>query len=381
MPTKANGLTRRLSDAVRPWDWILLGAVLLVSAAGLVTMRSFADEAVFFSRQLIWITLGIVISLTLSFFDLRLLRRTGVVVILYALTVALLVLLFVLSAAIQGAERWLSLGFFSFQPVELAKLVLIILLAKYFTRRHIEIARIKHIIVSGAYAFLLFILVLLQPDLGSALILFCIWLGIVVVAGISKKHLLAIFLLGAVSFVGMWSFVLEDYQKERVTSFLHPLADLEGAGYNAYQSMVAVGSGQLLGKGIGYGTQSELKFLPEHETDFIFASFAEEWGFLGVMVLLSLYGVIIWRLILAGVKGASNFETLLCTGVAIYFMTHITIHIGVNIGLLPITGTTIPFMSYGGSHLVMEFAAVGLVMAARRHRQEGKIARNDEAVI
>ena len=139
------------------------------------------------------------------------------------------------------------------------------------------------------------------------------------------------------------------------------LANIQGAGYNAYQSTVAVGSGQLFGKGIGYGTQSKLRFLPEYQTDFIFAAFAEEWGFFGILIVFALFGIIFWRIIVAASRGASNFETLFAFGVLFYFAAHFILHVGINLGLLPVTGTTIPFMSYGGSHLIAEFLALGML--------------------
>jgi rod shape determining protein RodA len=172
-----------------------------------------------------------------------------------------------------------------------------------------------------------------------------------------------------VAFAGLWGYVFEDYQKERIQTFIHTLTDIQGAGYNAYQSTIAVGSGQVLGKGIGYGTQSKLQFLPEYETDFIFAAFAEEWGFVGVIIVLLLYGVVIWRIILNAMYGATNFEILFGVGLAILFMSQFIVHVGMNIGLLPVTGTTVPFLSYGGSHLITEFVGLGILMGMRRYRR------------
>ncbi|MEX0672613.1 MAG: rod shape-determining protein RodA [Candidatus Paceibacterota bacterium] len=362
--------SRRAIDTAWSFDWILFGAALAISLAGLITMNSFTGEDRFFEKQIVWIGVSLGACFLVSMIDLRFLRRTGVVVALYVLTVASLALLFVVGSTFQGAESWFSIGGFSFQPVEPAKLVLVILLAKYFARRHIEIANIRHILLSGFYAFVLFALVFLQPDFGSALILGAIWLGMVLVSGISKKHLIALILIAVVTVIGMWSFALQDYQKSRITSFLDPFADIQGTGYNAYQSMVAVGSGELMGKGVGYGTQSKLEFLPEFQTDFIFAAFSEEWGFVGVIVLFSLFGVLFWRILSASLQGASNFEMLFMLGIAVYFMAHVIIHTGMNIGLLPVTGTTIPFMSYGGTHLLTEFVALGMIMAMRRYRRE-----------
>ena len=189
----------------------------------------------------------------------------------------------------------------------------------------------------------------------------------VLVSGISKKHLFLVFLLGAVSFVGLWTYAFKDYQKQRVISFLSPLADIRGSGYNAYQSTIAVGSGQVFGKGLGYGTQSRLKFLPEYETDFIFAAFAEEWGFVGVIMLFSFYGLVIWRILAIAVTGSTNFEVLFGLGLAILFFSQFAIHVGMNIGLLPVTGKTIPFMSYGGTHLLTEFMGLGILMGMRKY--------------
>jgi len=348
-------------------DWILFLAIIPLVLAGLVTMQSFVGESIFFGRQVVWILFSFFLFFGLSFIDFKFLRRTQVVSWIFAIAVALLSSLFFIGTVAKGAQSWLSFGFFNVQPAELVKLVLILLLAKYFSRRHVEIRNIRHIIVSGAYAFLLFLLVLVQPDFGSALIIFCIWFGMVMVSGISKRHLALVFVVGVLAFAFMWTTVLQPYQKSRIMTFLHPLQDIQGAGYNAYQSTIAVGSGQLLGKGIGYGTQSRLEFLPEYETDFIFAAFAEEWGFIGVLILFSLFGVVIWRVLVNAMHGATNFETLFGIGVAIMLMSHFAIHVGMNIGLLPVTGLTIPFMSYGGTHLVVTFTALGILMSMRRY--------------
>lgn len=360
-------------------DWILFGSVVLISSAGLVTMNSFVADNIFFTRQLVWLSVGICIFFGLSIIDFKFLRRTSVITWLFVFTVGLLSLLFIVGSVIKGAQSWFDLGFFSIQPAELAKLVLIILLAKYFSRRHIEIRNIRHILVSGIYAGILFLLILAQGDFGSAVIIFLIWFGMVLVSGISKKHLLLVFGIILLSTTVLWTFVFQDYQKARIISFVKPLEDIQGAGYNAYQSTITVGSGKLFGKGLGYGTQSRLQFLPEHETDFIFAAFAEEWGFIGVLIILVLYGVVVWRILINALYGASNFETLFGLGLAILIMSHFTIHIGMNIGLLPVTGITIPFMSYGGSHVIVVFTALGILMGMRKYSRtvHQNIMRNE----
>ncbi len=351
-------------------DWVLFLSAVLIAFGGLVTMNSFVGEQnYFFEKQVIWISVSIVLFLVVSFFDFRFLRRTGVVVLIFVVSCAVLSSLFVVGHISKGAQSWFSLGSFSIQPSDLAKLVLILVLAKYFTRRHVEIAHIRHIVVSGIYAFILFFLILLQPDFGGAIIIFILWFGMVMVSGISKKHFTSVVLIGAITFCTLWFFVFQDYQKQRIITFVDPLSDVRGAGYNAYQSMIAVGSGQFLGKGVGYGTQSKLKFLPEYQTDFIFAAFAEEWGFVGVLTLFALFGVVIWRILRNALWGATNFEMLFGMGVAILFMIHFVINIGMNIGLLPVTGITLPFMSYGGSHLIAEFLALGILVGMKKYNR------------
>lgn len=347
-------------------DWILFASVWPLLGAGLVTMDSLVGQNYYFDRQIIWIIVSLTVFFFFSLIDWRFLRQSEVVTGFYVLGIATLVLLFFVSQ-VKGAQSWFSFGSVSFQPADFMKLFLILVLAKYFSKRHIQIAHIKHIILSGVYAFIPFVLVLVQPDFGSALIIFAIWLGMIIISGVSKKHLIAVFLLVVTAFSFFWLFVFQPYQKERIMTFIHPLADIRGAGYNAFQSQIAVGAGQVLGKGIGYGTQSRLAFLPEYQTDFIFAAFAEEWGFVGVMILFCMFGLLIWRILANAMLGATNFETLFGAGLAIYLMSHFIVHIGMNIGILPVTGLPIPLLSYGGSHLLAEFSGLGILMGMRKY--------------
>jgi rod shape determining protein RodA len=352
-----------------PIDWVLFLATLPILASGLVTMNSFTGQSYFFNKQLIWIIVSVIIFFIFSFIDFRFLRRTNVLITLFAFSCTLLLGLFLIGKTVKGAQSWFDFGIFSLQPSDPIKLVVLLILAKYFSRRHIEIAHMRHILVSGFYAFTIFLLVVIQPDFGSAIIIFFLWFGMVLVSGISKKHLLAVFVSGTIAFLLLWQFGFQEYQKHRIMTFIHPLTDIRGTGYNAYQSTIAVGSGEMWGKGIGYGTQSKLKFLPEYQTDFIFAAFAEEWGFFGVLLLFILYAIVIWRILINALYGATNFEILFGLGLSILFMIHFTINVGMNIGLLPVTGTTIPFMSYGGTHLMTEFMGLGILMGMRRYRK------------
>ena len=339
-------------------DWTLLFLILPILAAGLATMKSFAPEegaGDFFNRQVVWVAISLAVFLIFSFIDFRFLKQTQVLIFLLLLFSGMLLLLFILGKTVHGAQSWFSLGSFSFQSEDMMMLVLVLILAKYFSRRHVEIRNIKHIFISGFYALVPFILVLLQPDFGSAMIIFFIWLGMVLVSGISKTHLLLVFLAAGIIFVSLWFFAFAPYQKARIANFVNPLADVRGSGYNAFQSTIAVGSGQIMGKGLGFGTQSRLKFLPQYQTDFVFAAFTEEWGFVGAILILFLYAFLIWRILYFSSFGASNFEILFGLGIAIFLMSHIIVNIGMNLGLLPVTGIPLPFMSYGGAPLLSPF--------------------------
>ncbi|MFN3188123.1 MAG: FtsW/RodA/SpoVE family cell cycle protein [Candidatus Paceibacteria bacterium] len=364
----------------KTFDFSVFVAVLLLSGLGLLTMYSAEGTEQYFGTQLSWILIACVAFFLALLPDYRFLRLGNASFYLFIGITILLGLVLLIGEVNLGAQRRFDLGFLSIQPAEPAKLVLIIVLAKYFSKRHEAIGAVRHVVVSGLYTLVLFGLIFIQPDFGSGIILSLIWLGMVLVAGIKFRHLALVFMLGVVSFAMLWQFVFFEYQKQRIMTFLDPLSDIQGAGYNAYQSTVAVGSGQLFGKGIGYGTQSKLSFLPEYQTDFIFAAFAEEWGFLGVVGLFALFGFLIVRIMWYAVHAASNFETLFASGVAILLVSHFFIHIGMNIGLLPVTGTTIPFLSYGGSHLLIEYVAVAMVLAMSRYAKIQKNAPDTEAL-
>lgn len=360
-------------------DWWLVAALIPILGAGLATMYSFTGDNSFASHQVVWILLSVLAFVVVSTVDLRFMRRTWVSVALFIISILLLSSLFFLGKISHGAENWISFGLFSFQPSEFAKISLVIILAKYFSRRHIEIANFKHIFISGLYALVFAAIVLLLPDLGSAIIICLLWLSMIMASGVSKKHLFLMLGVGLVAFAVLWVFVFQEYQKARIRTFIDPYADIHATGYNAYQSMVAVGSGGLLGKGLGYGTQSRLKFLPEYQTDFIFAAYAEEWGLIGVVILLGLYGVIIWRILRNAMNGATNFEILFGLGVALYFIVQVTVNIGMNMHLLPVTGTPLPLMSYGGTHIMSEFLLLGALMAMRRYSRPAHkdVVRNE----
>jgi rod shape determining protein RodA len=352
-------------------DIPLVFSVVAISLAGLFTMSSFEGNDSYFWKQSVWILVALSVFFSASYFEYRFLKQTRNVMVVYAVLLVVLALLFILGHVSKGAESWFRLGGIAFQPTDLMKLSLVILLAKYFSRRHIEIANIRHIIVSFVYMLIPFTLVLFQPDFGSAMVLFAVWLGLVFVSGISIKHLLSVLGIGILSFVLAWQFAFKPYQKARIMNFVNPLQDIRGSGYNAYQSTIAVGSGGVLGKGVGFGTQSRLNFLPEHKTDFIFAAYAEEWGFVGGILLLVFFGIIFIKLAMFALIADSPFEALFTYGVLIWFLTHMVVNIGMNVGIMPVTGIPLPFMSYGGSHLLAECLALGMCHGMRRYARFG----------
>ena len=347
-------------------DWILLLCIISVALLGIITIKPFGsgENGYFFSRQIIWLSAGLIVFFAALTIDWNFLKTNGIFLFfLYLFLLALLLILIFTASSIKGAASWYRVYSLSIEPVELMKVALVLLFAKYFSKRHVEIARFFHIFVSGTYALLPISLVLVQPDFGSAMVLGALWLGMALAGGIKIKHLLFLFLLGILAFAVLWIFIFAPYQKDRIISFLYPESDIRGSGYHALQSMIAVGSGEIFGKGIGYGTQSRLEFLPENETDFIFASFAEEWGFFGVIILFFFFSVILWRILRTGIYAESNFEKLYAAGLAVLLFFQSLIHIGMNVGILPITGLGFPFLSYGGSSMLSLFLAIGILQS------------------
>ena len=281
------------------FDSVLLACALFLSLVSLITLQSFNEGtflSVDFLRQLLYI--GIAALGGLAFFNIHesTLKSNWFVLGLYGVAMVSLILLLPFGAVVNGSKSWFHLGFFSFQPADLAKFALIIIISKYLATRHRAINSLRTIVVTFIYTVIQFILIFIQPDFGSSIVLLVIWFGMVVSSGISWKYIMSFFGIGFVLFMGLWSFVFKPYQKDRIKTFVTPLSDIRGAGYNAYQSTIAVGSGKAFGKGIGNGTQSRLNFLPEHKTDFIFASFSEEWGFVGSLLVVGVWALLLSRI-------------------------------------------------------------------------------------
>lgn len=347
-------------------DWVLVIGVLLLCLVGLLSIysTSFKQDPTFFYKQLAFIIAGFFLMLIFALLDYRIFRNhPRLLIILYILSILLLVGVLIFGKEIRGAFSWFRIGPVSFEPVELAKIVMILILAQYFSLRHIELYRIRHIIASGVYTAIPALLIFFQPDLGSAMVLIFLWLGIMIIAGIKLRQLIILLLIGIIILSIAWLVVLKPYQKDRIISFINPYIDPRGSDYQRIQSLIAIGAGQLWGRGLGQGSQSQLQFLPEQHTDFIFASIAEEWGFIGVLLICILYFLFFFRIIKIALSTTNNFARLFCIGVAIVFLFQVFVNIGMNLGILPIAGISLPFVSYGGSNLIISFITLGIIQS------------------
>lgn len=364
---------------LKKFDWLFLIFAVLLTILGLVCLYGlslFSGDFSNFNQQAIFFLIGIILAISLSFIDFKALRDSSLFILaIYFFSIILLLGVFFLGKEIRGSRSWYHFGSFTFQPVEVVKIVFILFFAKYFSQRHVEMYQKRHIVLSFVYAFIPTALVFLQPDFGSAIILILIWFSMMLVSGIKRKHLLIIFGVGVLFFLVAWNFVFTQEQKDRFTTFLEPYInpegeyiDPQGTGYHIQQSIIAVGSGGLFGKGISEPyTQAKLGFLPEAHNDFIFAAFTEMFGLIGVSVLFLLFGLFFWRGIEIAKKSNNNFSRLLVSGFIILVGAEAFINIGMNIGLLPISGLPLPFLSYGGSSLLSLFIGIGIIESVKVH--------------
>lgn len=348
---------------LRSIDWWIVGVVLILMAVGLIAIFSITrgtDRAIDFWKQIIFVAIAVAAIIGGAKFEYRGLRTANRLLLSsYGIVIGLLAGLFFFGDPVRGVRSWFALGPINVQPSELAKIVVVVLLAKYFSLRNLELYRLRHIVISGLYAGIPALLILLQPDAGSALIVAALWLGMVVVSGIRLRVFIILLVLLAIIGGGLWMTVIHDYQKGRILSFMNPSEDLLGVGYQRRQAVIAIGSGQVLGYGVGEGPQSQSGALPEAHTDFIFASIAEEWGFVGAMAIIALYLILILRLLQHAARAPNNFARLSLAGIALLFAVQFAINVSVNLGLLPIIGLPLPFVSYGGSNLLISAAAIG----------------------
>ena len=354
---------------IKHFDWVLLLLSMMVVTVGLVNLysatSSFGDRQIFY-RQVLWVSIGFGVLLLSLFFNYHKLEKYAFH--LYGLALALLATVLLIGPSIAGSRRWLLLGPVSLQPSELTKLMLILVLARLFYRRPFTSSLSFWDIVPPICLVLIpFGLVLKEPDLGTALMLGFVAASMTIFVGVRWKTLAA--LAGSVLFFTplVWNF-LKDYQKQRILTFLHPEQDPMGTGYHIMQSKIAVGSGQLMGKGYMESTQSHLSFLPEHHTDFAFSVLAEEWGFFGALLVILIFAsIILWGLLVAR-SSRDMFGSLVAVGVVSMFFWHVTINIGMVTGIMPVVGVPLPFVSYGGSSIIVNMLALGLLMNVSMRR-------------
>jgi len=353
-----------LKQHFKQLDWILIGSAVLLVVFGLLSLYSSSigkGDFSNFKKQIVFFSIALFLMFFLSFFDWRALKEDSrLILIFYFLCLGALAGLFFFAPEIRGVKSWYKLGPVSFDPIEFTKIILIILLAKYFSTRHIKMYQVRHILLSGIYVLLPAVLIFFQPDLGSVLILIALWIGILLISGIKLSHFLILVLCGLLIFSLSWSFLLKDYQKNRIISFFVPYEPL-GISWSQNQAEIAIGSGGILGQGIGNGSQTQYGFLPECQTDFIFASIAEETGLVGVSALLFLFSILIWRVIKIALISRENFSRLFTVGFSVVLISQIFIHIGMNLGMLPVIGIPLPFISYGGSSLIAFFIGLGIL--------------------
>jgi len=350
---------------LRKIDWPIVVIVLILLGIGMASIYSSSSaESGFlnFYKQAIFMGIGLVLMFIFALIDYRNLKDNSyLILIFYFIFVLLLAGLFVFGDKIRGVKSWYRIGHWAFAPTEFIKFILIILLAKYFSRRHVEMYRVVHIILSGIYVFLPVFLIYLQPDLGSVLVILFLWLGILMVSGIKLRHFLVLALIGIIIFALSWNFFLKDYQKQRIISFVTPEYQPLEVGWSQRQAKIAIASGGFLGKGFLNGSQTQNGFLSEPQTDFIISAIAEEFGSISIMIVCCLFLLLLWRIIKISFEANDNFARLFAAGLGIIIIVQVFINLGSNLGFLPVIGIPLPFVSYGGSFLIAIFIALGII--------------------
>ncbi|OGD84630.1 hypothetical protein A2165_02195 [Candidatus Curtissbacteria bacterium RBG_13_40_7] len=340
------------------WDWTLTLAILGIGALSLLAIFSI-NKNLALSQAVFWLG-GLLLFTFFSFIDFR--NWPKLSVYLYILVLIFLISLPVISEPVRGSVRWFDLGFIRFQPSEIAKVASILVLAAFYKTR--SAASIKNLIFSFLIILPAIMLIIFEPDIGNSLTLVAVWIGISAAAGLKIRHIFALVVVSsAVAFLVFNN--LAPYQKERINTFLNPNADPLGTGFAIIQSKIAIGSGQFFGRGLGQGSQSQLNFLPEAESDFIFASITEQLGLLGALILIALFVLLVVK-ILSFVRSADRFGQLIIAGCVSYLILQFFINIGMNMAVLPVTGITLPLVSYGGSSLISTLFLFGIILSIKR---------------
>jgi rod shape determining protein RodA len=351
-------------------DWILIFSTIFLVSMGILSIYS-SSKGNFLNlkKQLSFFIVGFFLMIFISFLDWRSLKESPYLLLFfYFLCIISLILLFFFAPEIRGTKSWYKIGPISIDPTEFTKIVLLLILAKYFSMRHVEMYRIVHILISGLYVLIPSVLIFLQPDLGSVLVLISLWVGVLIISGIKVRHFFLLLLLAILIFSIGWKTFLKEYQKERILSFLFPkISDPLRVSWSQNQAKIAIGSGGFFGKGIKKGSQTQLGFLTEPQTDFIFAAISEEMGFFGTSLLFFLFLILIWRIFKISHSAKSNFTRIFSLGYAFLLVSQIFIHVGTNLGIFPIVGIPLPLISYGGSSLLANFIALGMIQSIKIH--------------
>ena len=363
----------RYKRVVNNLDYVLLFSVLLLTLIGITLIGSATHVNIpgpnrfnFVIRQSMFALINLAVGFYLQRFDYRMLKDLAKPMYIINLVMLIAVMLFGRSAL--GAQRWLQIGPISIQPSEFAKAIMIISLASFVDKKLPTLDDIRSWLPIFGFVFLPFVLVMKQPDLGTSLVFLAILLGIMIICGFKKKYFLIMGGIGLASAPLLWG-ILHEYQRNRIRVFLDPGLEPYGSGYHVIQSIIAIGAGLFTGKGLFGGTQSQLNFLPENHTDFIFAVAGEEFGFIGVTIILLLYLVIIYRGLSIAMNATDNFGTLLAVGIVSMFTFHVLVNVGMTSGIMPVTGVPLPFMSYGVSSLTTNMLMVSLLLNIDLHPQ------------
>jgi rod shape determining protein RodA len=360
-------------DKLAKYDFSIVLLSILITIVGLFNIYSATNTASFtgteglFSRQLIFVGIGLVLMAFFMIIDYRRLGKS--IYIAYGINILLLVLVLLVGRSASGAQRWLSFGFISIQPSEFMKITMVLTLARYFSNdMNFEGYTLRDLFVPTLIAAIPTALIIVQPDLGSGLLLLVVAFSIFLFVKIQWRSILILVIVGAVSMPIVYNFVLKDYQRKRVLTFIDPALDPKGSGYNSIQSRIAVGSGQLVGKGFMKGTQTQLNFLPEHHTDFIYSVLAEEHGFLGSVFLVILYVLLFLSAIRISSRAGERLGALIAMGCTAVIFWQAFVNIGMVLGIMPVVGVTLPFMSYGGTSIIVNFILIGFIqgIAIRR---------------
>jgi rod shape determining protein RodA len=370
---------RKWSTAYSPLrhiDLVLIGAALALTVFGLVMIYSAtfhgleargANPLHFVTRQSVALVIGLAGMVAAMLVDYRVFRAWAPV--LYAVSIVMLIITVLTGTTVNAARAWIVLGGFQFQPAELAKPALIVMLGALFHERREEALGLRALMEALAFASVPMLLILAQPDLGTAIVFVAIVFGVLLLARVRVRYMAALALIGVLSLFGALQLnILKEYQVDRLTSFLDRESDALGAGYNVNQATIAVGSGQITGQGLFQGSQTALSYVPENHTDFIFTVVGEELGFVGAALLLGLFAVLLWRALRIAAVSRDAFGTLLAGGIIAVFSFQLFINVGMSIGIMPVTGLPLPFVSYGGTSLIGSFIMIGLLQNVHMRR-------------